>query len=152
MISAQTLADLRRDEGYSAVVYDDATGKPITKGSTLVGFPTIGYGLRCDQPIPRAAAEEALRLVAEGNWAALLHRCPWLQTQPDDVQSALQNMAYNIGAEGVAGFQMMLAALQRGDRETAALNCLDSLWAKQVGARAERVADLIRGRPKEGDE
>jgi lysozyme len=61
-------------------------------------------------------------------------------------------MAYNLGAEGVAGFQMMLAALQRGDRDAAALNCLDSLWAKQVGARAERVADLIRGRPKEGDE
>lgn len=152
MIAAQTLADLRRDEGYSGVVYDDATGKSIKKGSVVEGNPTIGYGLRCDQPIPRAAAEEALRLVAEGNWAALLHRCLWLQTQPDDVQRALQNLAYNLGAEGVAGFQMMLAALQRGDREAAALNCLDSLWAKQVGARAERVADLIRGRPKEGDE
>jgi GH24 family phage-related lysozyme (muramidase) len=152
MISAQTFASIRRDEGYSAVVYDDATGLPIKKGSVVQGNPTMFNGLRVDQPVPRAAGDLAMQLVTEGNWAALLFIHPWLQTQPDDVQGALQNMAYNLGAEGVAGFQMMLAALQRGDREAAALNCLDSFWAKQVGARAERVADLIRGRPKEGDE
>lgn len=145
MISAQTLADLRRDEGWQARPYRDSRG-----------FVTIGYGFLVDErkpvAMPRAVGELWLQLDAEGTWAALLYHWPWLSTQPDDVQRALINMAYNLGIDGLAEFKLMLGALERGDRETAAANALDSAWHRQVGQRAERIAALIRGRPKEGDE
>ncbi len=138
MISVTTLNDLRRDEGWRQSIYPDS-----------LGFDTWGYGICVDKrkspTMPRAVGELWLQLEAEGKWAALVHRFPWLQTQPDDVQRALQNMAYNLGVDGVAEFKMMLGALERGDRETAAANALDSAWARQVGARADRIATLIRG-------
>lgn len=152
MILAQAISDVRRDEGYSAVVYDDATGEPIKKGSVVVGNPTLWYGLRVDQPAPRDAAELALKLVMGGQWATLLYAQPWLQDQPEDVQRALQNMAYQIGGSGVGKFVLMLAALHRGDRETAAVNCLDSDYGRDFPDRAGRVATLIRGHAPEGDD
>jgi hypothetical protein len=82
----------------------------------------------------------------------LLHAFPWLQTQPDDIQRALQNMAYQMGGVGVAGFHLMLAALERGDRETAAVNCLASDYGRDCPERAGRCATLIRGHGPEGDD
>jgi lysozyme len=61
-------------------------------------------------------------------------------------------MAYQLGVEGVAKFVLMLTALERGDRETAAVNALASEWAKQTPDRAKRVATLIRGHEPEGDD
>jgi lysozyme len=39
----------------------------------------------------------------------------------------------------------MLRALQLGDFETAAAECLASKWAEEVGDRAIRIAKVIRG-------
>jgi len=38
----------------------------------------------------------------------------------------------------------MLTALEAGEYERAALEALDSKWAKQVGKRADRIATLFR--------
>jgi lysozyme len=134
----ELLNDLRRDEGWNQSIYPDS-----------LGFDSWGYGICVDKrknaTLPRAVGELWLQLEAEGKWAALMHRLPWLQAQPEDVQRALANMAYQLGVEGVCGFELMLAALERGDRETAAVCALDSQWAKQTATRAQRVADLIRG-------
>ena len=56
----------------------------------------------------------------------------------------LCNMAYNLGVPRLLGFERMWAALAAGDYERAADEALDSKWARQVGARAARVAALIR--------
>ena len=152
MLSAQLYADLRTDEGWRALAYDDATGQPITRGSVLSGYPTGGYGCRLDLPMPRAVGELWMQLRAEGNWAELLSLFPWLANQPDDVQRGLQNMVYTMGATRVSNFGLMLAALERGDRETAAVNVLHSKWAEEAPARADRVANLIRGQVADGHE
>ena len=39
----------------------------------------------------------------------------------------------------------MIKAFKVGDYPLAADEALDSKWATQVGARAERIANLIRG-------
>jgi lysozyme len=144
-LPAATLADLRREEGWSQSIYVDS-----------LGFDSWGYGICIDKrknPVmPRAVGELWLQLEAEGKWSALLYRFPWLSTQPDDVQRALVNMVYQLGVEGVAHFVLMLAALERGDREAAAVNALDSAWAKQTPERAARVSTLIRGHGPEGDD
>jgi len=38
----------------------------------------------------------------------------------------------------------MLAALAKRDYSQAAIEALDSVWARQVGARADRIATLFR--------
>lgn len=147
---AAVLDDLRADEGFRDHVYDDATGKPIVKGSLVQGYPTIGYGFCVDQakgtPFPRDIADLLLERVAQEKWQALLTALPWLAQQPEDVQRALANMAYQMGVSGVTRFGRMLAALETGDREQAAQHALQSLWARQTPGRAGRVAALLRGR------
>lgn len=146
---AGLLDDLRADEGFRDHVYDDATGQPIVKGSVVQGYPTIGYGFCVDKnkgtPLPRDIADLLLERVTQEKWSALLAALPWIAQQPEDVQRALANMAYQMGAAGVTRFGRMLAALQVGDRQQAANHALESLWARQTPKRAERVARLLRG-------
>lgn len=137
---AGLIDDLKGDEGWSPYAYHDTHDPPLL---------TIGYGFLVDKRkgvgMPVEIGEAWLRLAATERWDELVRRLPWLTAQPDDVQRALGNMAYQLGVRGVLGFSLMLSALERGDRETAATNALDSTWHTQTPARAERVADLIRG-------
>lgn len=132
------LSDLRRDEGWRESPYRDS-----------LGFVTIGYGFLIDErkpvKLPKEVGDLWLAVVAEGKWLELIDTSPWIASQPDDVQRALANMAYQLGVSGVLKFQKMLAALRDGDREQAAIEALDSTWAKQTPERAARVAKLIRG-------
>lgn len=140
------LADLGRDEGRRLAVYDDATGKPIVAGSTVVGHPTIGYGrlLTADRGITLAEA----RLLLDADVSAVENeldvRLPWWRDLSPARQRALANMAFNMGLPRLLGFARMLAALRMGDYQGAAAEALDSRWATQVGARADRIADLFR--------
>lgn len=145
----QLCEDLKADEGWRAHVYDDATGQPIVPGSTVIGHPTIGYGFLVEagksEGLPNAIGETWLLHAASVRWWALTTRHPWLVEQPEDVQRAIGNMAYQIGVEGVSRFRRTLTALQDGDRALAAECALQSKWATQTPARANRVAALIRG-------
>jgi len=40
----RTKKQLTRHEGLRLAVYDDATGKPLEQGDTIVGHPTVGVG------------------------------------------------------------------------------------------------------------
>jgi lysozyme len=54
-------------------------------------------------------------------------------------------MCFQLGFGGLLKFQKMLTCLADGDRTGAAREALDSLWAKQTPARAQRVAKMIKG-------
>jgi len=69
---------------------------------------------------------------------------PWWRSLPEPAARGLVNMAFNLGAGRLAGFEGMLAALKCGDYNLAAAEALDSKWAKQVGDRAHRIAALFR--------
>lgn len=143
------LQDLQRDEGWRDHAYDDATGQAIEKGKAPSGYVTIGYGFCIDRnkgaPLPKPVGLYWLEYLAEQRWNELVDRIPWIVDQPEDVQRALGNLAYNIGVSGVLGFRKMLAALKVGDRATAAAELLDSKYATQVPRRAKRVVRLIAG-------
>lgn len=139
MIS-RLIEDLKQDEGFEPSVYRDS----------IHGYLTIGYGFLVDPKvngeIPQKIADLWLEHLAEEKWAEVCKELPWMIAQPEDVQRAVTNMAYQMGVRGVMGFKLMLKALERGDRETAAENALRSTWAKkQTPARAKRVTDLMRG-------
>lgn len=59
-------------------------------------------------------------------------------------QAALVNLMFNIGPKSFAGFKRMIAALQRSDYGTAALEMLDSQWSHEVGSRATELAEQMR--------
>ena len=58
--------------------------------------------------------------------------------------STKQRAFHAAGVPRLMGFRRMWAARAAADYETAATAALDSRWARQVGARATRVAALIR--------
>ncbi len=53
-------------------------------------------------------------------------------------------MVFNMGPRRVAGFRNMLAAIRDDDFDRAADEMLDSKWARQVGRRANRLAEQMR--------
>jgi len=130
--------DLKTDEGWLPFAYQDH-----------LGFWTIGWGFLIDErrggELPKEIAEQWLAYAVTRRWGQLLNRHPWIDEQPDDVQRALGNMAYQLGVGGVSNFKKMLAALKAGDRELAATEALDSKWAGQTPERARRVVALIKG-------
>lgn len=138
MMIDQLIRDLKRDEGFVEHAYDDH-----------LGYLTIGYGFLIDKrkggKVPAPVAEYWLQYLVEQRIDDLSERLPWLSAQPDDVQRALLNMSYQLGIDGLLQFKNMLAALQDDDRERAADEALNSLWAKQTPRRATRMAKLIRG-------
>ena len=78
----------------------------------------------------------------------LANKYPWFKTLDPVRQGAIIDMAYNMGMggdkKGLGSFKKALAAMEKGDYETAAKEFLDSQYAKDVGSRANAIADLIR--------
>jgi lysozyme len=56
----------------------------------------------------------------------------------------LVNMCFNLGFEGLEKFPKFLMACAQGDWNTAAEEMHNSLWDKQVGARAVRLEEQMR--------
>lgn len=128
------IAELERDEGKRSKPYRDTVGKitiGIGRNLTDVGLSDdeIYYLLRND--IARAEA-------------GLDDKLPWWRTLDEVRQRVLANMALNMGINGLLGFKNTLRAVQEGRWDEAATGMLNSMWAKQVGARAMRLADMMR--------
>ncbi|KDC51949.1 hypothetical protein TW82_08980 [Pseudoalteromonas fuliginea] len=55
----------------------------------------------------------------------------------------LLDMAFNLGVAGLCKFKNMLRALEDKNYPLAAAEMLDSRWAKQVGVRADELAQKM---------
>jgi lysozyme len=128
------LSDLMRDEGIRLMPYQDTAGKW-----------TIGVGRNLtDRGILRSEAELLCRNDIAMTTADLDRNAPWWRTLSSNRQRALANMTFNLGWPRLSGFKVMLAALEHGDFESAATECLNSKWAAQVGDRSQRIATLFK--------
>jgi lysozyme len=58
-------------------------------------------------------------------------------------QRAFANMAFNLGRQRLARFVKMTAAAKRHDWCEVSRQMLDSKWARQVGPRADRLAEMV---------
>jgi lysozyme len=132
---AKLAAELRRDEGIKEKLYK------CTAGKISIG---IGRNLE-DRGITRDEAEYLLKNDMAETFADLDRACPWWKRLTPPQQRGLANMCFNLGLGRLLGFRQMLAALERGDGRAAADHALASLWARQVGERAQRIARLFRG-------
>ncbi len=136
---------VEKDEGFGQFCYDDATGKLVVPGYTLVGHPTVGYGRALDtHGITREEAEYLLGNDLEVTEIALTQEYPWFQGLNEARRAAVTDMAVNVGMAGFALFKNMIAALAAGDFDGAAKEVESSLWARQLPSRSEEVAEALR--------
>jgi lysozyme len=105
---------------------------------------TIGFGRNIED---NGISPEEANFLFENDFARCqkeLSPYPWFVNQPENVQAALLNMCFNLGIPKLLGFRKMIVALTCKDYNKAAMECLDSKWAIQVGDRAKRVSLMIR--------
>lgn len=133
---------IKREEGEvkengKHVVYDDH-----------LGYKTLGYGRLVDRRRGGGITDEEadyllandIRTVKE----ALQVRLPWFGKLSEARQAALINMAFQLGVNGLMGFKKSLAHMKDGNYCWAAVEFLNSKWAKQTPERAKRVTDQIK--------
>ena len=124
---------LIRDEGLRLLPYTDTVGKL-----------TIGVGRNLtDVGISETEAEMLLENDVGRTVGKLLVVCPWISKLDAPRHAVLVGMAFNMGVTGLLGFRQMLLAVQAGQWATAAHEMLESRWAEQVGARAQRLAQQM---------
>lgn len=126
-------AQLTIDEGYRKKMYLDSKGIPT------IG---IGHNLR-DKPL----TDRAIQVIFEDDMADAEADARKLIKSFDalnDVRKAVViNMAFNMGFGVLSQFHNTLAAIDAGDYAAASDGMLNSAWAKQVGNRAQRLADKM---------
>lgn len=144
-MTADDLAALDRqltaDEGRKNYLYDDATGKRITKGTTVIGHPTWGLGFNCDAVgFTDAAIDAQFEDVRTSVINEVFNALPWTPLLPAGPLRALIDIAYNAGIDGLLGFHHLLDALQRRDFVAASKEVVNS---KLAPGRAQRLAALM---------
>jgi lysozyme len=126
------IAQLRRDEGVRNFPYVDTVGKTtigVGRNLTDVGLSDAEVDLLLANDIAKVQGQ-----LAPFGWYVKL----------DPVrQAAIQNMAFNLGIGGLLHFPAMIHYLQMQDWKGAHDEALNSAWASQVGARAQRIATQL---------
>jgi lysozyme len=132
----QLIEMIKRHEGVKDKVYKCSQG-----------YETIGVG--------RNISESGLGL-SQDEIDYLLHndleRCDmelkdsyyWYGGLNKARRDAMVDICFNLGITRLRGFVKALEAMSREQFDIAADEFMDSLWAKQVGRRAEEVTEMIR--------
>lgn len=128
---------LRRDEGEVLHAYQDH-----------LGYWTIGVGILIDKRkggglLPEESEfifNNRLRLINE----SLEKRVPWIAELDPVRRGVLVNMAFQMGIDGLLGFKNTLAMVEKGEYQKAAAAMLQSKWATQTPARANRLSVQMR--------
>ena len=133
--------------GHAHVVYDDATGKPIRAGDTLIGHPTLGFGRNLSGKGIEDDEAEALLAVdlvdCEDIARGFVGGQVWLALG-DARRAVLIDMAHNMGPTRLYGFVLLRAAIMRQDWRQAAAEIEDSAYFRQVKRRGIRNRDIMR--------
>lgn len=126
--------ELSRDEDVRTKPYKDSVGKL-----------TIGVGRNLDDKgLSKAEINILLNNDINDSEADLDRTFPWWRQLSDNRQRVLLNMCFNLGIKRLAGFKNMLKDVQNDLFDRVAVEMLDSLWARQVGGRAVRLAKMMK--------
>ena len=74
----------------------------------------------------------------------LLDEWDWYEDLPPEIKSVVIEMCFNLGNYGFSKFKKAIAHMKKKEWKFAADEMLDSLWAKQVKSRANRLATIVR--------
>ena len=134
---------LKIDEGVKYEIYNDH-----------LGYATFGIGhliVEGDEehgkPVGTPVSEERVNSVFDSDVATYVTEAkkvfPNLDTLPEEAQEVIVNMCFNMGAPRLSKFKKFIGGVNAGDWNTAAVEMMDSRWAKQVGDRAVRLRNRI---------
>jgi lysozyme len=137
MIS-ELIKQLRLDEGVRPCAYRDHLGFLTIGVGRLIDQRKSGSGLRPEE------IDFLLRNDIDDRIDALTRKLPWFQNLDDARRGVLIAMAFQLGTEGLLGFERTLSLIRDGKYENAAHAMLQSLWSKQTPARAQRMAEQMR--------
>jgi lysozyme len=153
-------ADMNMDAIISELELDE--GVRLSPYRCTAGFLTIGVGRNLDtnkltaeelafvghncrtKPITKEQSDYLLKNDIEKVCADLMKFLPWWAYLGDVRKRVLVNMAFNLGTEGLLKFENTLALIRSGSYAQAAAEMVKSKWAKQVGKRADRLANMMR--------
>lgn len=136
---------LKIDEGVRYKRYLDTANPP----KWTIG---VGHNITDDKAYPFSQDEEPLTdsqvnllLVKDVARAVsdLDQNCNWWRAMEDCRQRVLANMCFNLGWPRLSQFKNTLDAMHFAKYDMAAFGMRSSLWAKQVGARSERLAKIM---------
>lgn len=129
-------SQLKRDEGEVLHAYQDH-----------LGYWTIGIGILIDKRKGGGLRPEESEFVFRNRLrlldAELADRIPWISKLDPARKGVLINMAFQMGVTGLLGFKNTLALIQSGKYQDAAKAMLQSKWATQTPARAQRLSNQM---------
>jgi len=137
------LASVKKHEGYRNKVYLDTLGKR-----------TVGVGHLCVEDFwedDKEYEEKFLMTILEHDLESAIKSAKQLIAEHgcmdmDEVaEEIIIEMVFQLGKTGVSKFKNMWKALSGLDYTTAAMEMLDSRWAKQTPNRANGLANLMKG-------
>ena len=65
---------------------------------------------------------------------------PWFDGLSQERRDVVANMVFNLGLTRFSGFKKTIAFIAAGDFDSAAVEMLDSKWARQVKGRAVELS------------
>ena len=135
---------LKIDEGVKYEIYNDHLGHPTFGIGHLVVESDEEHG----KPVGTPVSEDRVNSVFEKDVAIMIDEAkkifPNLDELPEEAQQVIVSMTFNMGRPRLSQFKKFIAGVNAGDWNKAAVEMMDSRWAKQVGARAERLRDRIK--------
>ena len=139
MDRATLMNELIMDEGYKAEVYLDHLGYPTFGVGHLILETDEEYGAEVGTHVSEERVKECLNQDIDIVCTELDKNLSWWSELDNVRQRVMANMCFNLGYPRFSKFKKFLTAMHKQDFETASIEMMDSKWATQVGARAERL-------------
>jgi GH24 family phage-related lysozyme (muramidase) len=144
--------------GHAIQTADDAVklawqvdGRAATPGEIQADYARVAasdqgllasrYAALSQVRMPNDAIDALASSDVDSFWSQIAAKVPGFAGYPDCVQSALFDMAFNLGVGGLLGFHNLLAACAAGDWTTAANECHRRGISDD---RNQQTADLFR--------
>ena len=126
-------------------------GRKLTTYRCSEGFLTVGIGHRLvkgEKIAPKITNKTADLFLARDSVKALAiakRQVSGFDYLPSNAKLVVVSLTFNVGENGLSKFRKMIAALNAGDMETAALELRSSLWYEQVGQeRKDNHVNLLK--------
>ena len=135
------IAMLKRHEGVKTHAYRDSLGILTIGCGRNISDSERHHGLGISEDeIDYMLSNDVARTIAE-----LAKEYPWFNDLEEGARrDAIINMHFNLGRARFAGFKKAIGHMENASHEDAALEFLNSRWAKQVKGRAIEVTDMIK--------
>ena len=133
----EIMASLKEEEGYSQFAYHCSEGRLTIAHGRMIESGGIGI------------SEEEADYLLQNDIKRSFAECQnfsWFDSLPDDKKMVLVELCFQLGYPTLCNFNRMLTGFSKRDWATAAVELLDSKYAReQCPARAKRLSQRLHG-------